>query len=139
MSSRRAGPAFCSNRLTRTRRRYVLPAVPRKALADALQLLILPTDYKIPELNYPQFTRAACDRSMDPHYSIEDDAPATAERKPNYSLFATPTPLPQKRIFTRLKRPLGMASRVGPATGSTLLSVPAAKALRRLRLCWRPR
>jgi hypothetical protein len=65
---------------------------------------------------------------MDPHYSIQDDAPAAAERKPNYSLFAAPAPSPQKRTFTRLKRPSGVASGVGPASGSTLLSVPAEKA-----------
>jgi hypothetical protein len=65
---------------------------------------------------------------MDPHYSIQDNAPAAAERKPNYSLFAAPAPSPQKRTFTRLKRPSGVATGVGPASGSTLLSVPAEKA-----------
>jgi hypothetical protein len=65
---------------------------------------------------------------MDPHYSVRDDAPAAAERKPDYSLFASPPPSPQKRVFTRLKRPSGAASGVGPASGSTLLSLPAEKA-----------
>jgi hypothetical protein len=65
---------------------------------------------------------------MDPYYSIQDDAPAATERKPDYSLFAMPTPSPQKRTLTRLKRPSGVVSGVSPATGSTLLSVPAAKA-----------
>jgi hypothetical protein len=101
---------------------------PVRLLLTRPQLLILPPDFKIPELDYPQFTRAARDWSMDPHYSIQDDAPAAAERKPDYSLFAAPAPSPQKRTFTRLKRPSEVASGVGPATGSTLLSVPAAQA-----------
>ncbi|KAJ7788144.1 hypothetical protein B0H14DRAFT_3577641 [Mycena olivaceomarginata] len=72
---------------------------------DAEKLLVLPPDFKIPERDYPQFTRAARD-----------------------CLFAMPAPSPQKRTLTRLKRPSGVASGVGPATGSTLLSVPAVQA-----------
>jgi hypothetical protein len=114
--------------LTRRRTRCVPQLHCRKALTDTSQLSVLPLDFQIPELDYPNFTKAARNWSMDPHYSIQDDAPAAADRKPDYSLFASPPPSPQKRIFTRLKRPSGVASGVGPATGSTLLSVPAAKA-----------
>ncbi|KAJ7842377.1 hypothetical protein B0H14DRAFT_3456915 [Mycena olivaceomarginata] len=72
---------------------------------DAEKLFILPIDFKIPEIDYPNFTRAARD-----------------------CLFAMPAPSPQKRTLTQLKRPSGVVSGVGPATGSTLLSIPAAKA-----------
>ncbi|KAJ7810007.1 hypothetical protein B0H14DRAFT_3480934 [Mycena olivaceomarginata] len=96
---------------------------------EADKLLVLPLDFQIPELDYPNFTKVARDWSMDPHYSIRDAAPAAADRKPDYSLFATPAPSPQKRPFTRIKGPSGMASGVGPASGSTLLSVPAEKAV----------
>jgi hypothetical protein len=127
--SRRPGLAICSIPLTRRRTRCV-PFTPRrhKILTDPFQLSVLPLDFQIPELDYPNFTKAARDWSMDPHYSIRDNAPAAADRKPDYSLFATPAPSPQKRPFTRIKGPLGTASGVGPATGSTLLSVPATQA-----------
>jgi hypothetical protein len=39
-----------------------------KALTD--QLSILPLDFQIPELDYPNFTKVARDWSMDPHYSV---------------------------------------------------------------------
>jgi hypothetical protein len=99
----------------------------RKVLTDPFQLSVLPLDFQIPELDYPNFTKAARDWSMDPHYSIRDAAPAAADRKPDYRLFATPAPSPKKRPFTRIKGPSGTVSGVGPATGSTLLSVPAAQ------------
>ncbi|KAJ7355979.1 hypothetical protein DFH08DRAFT_803902 [Mycena albidolilacea] len=95
---------------------------------EAEKLLVLPLDFKIPKLDYPNFTKAVRNWSMDPHYSFQDDAPAAADRKPDYSLFASPPPSPQKRIFTRLKHPSVVASRVGPATGSTLQSVAVKKA-----------
>jgi hypothetical protein len=97
-------------------------------LTDSLQLVVLLIDFKIPELDYPNLAKAVCDWSMDPHYSIQDDAPAATDHKPDYSLFAPPVPSPQKCMFTRLKHPPGVVSEVGPATGSTLLSVPAAEA-----------
>jgi hypothetical protein len=80
------------------------------ALTDSLQLVVLPIDFKIPKLNYPNLAKAVRDWSTDPHYSIQDDAPAAADRKPDYSLFAPPVPSPQKRTFTRLKRPPGVVS-----------------------------
>jgi hypothetical protein len=103
---------------------------PRRCLAplNRFQLSVLWIDFEIPKLNFPNFSKAARDWSTDPHYSIQDNAPAAADRKPDYSLFETPAPLLQKHTFIRLKRPPGVAIGVGPATGSTLLSVPATKA-----------
>ncbi|KAJ7662893.1 hypothetical protein B0H14DRAFT_3540010 [Mycena olivaceomarginata] len=80
---------------------------------DVDKLSELPVDFEIPKLDSQNFTKAAT---------------AAADRKPDYSLFEPPVPSPQKRSFTRLRRPPGVASGVGPATGSTLQSVPIEKA-----------
>jgi hypothetical protein len=65
-----------------------------KALTDASQLSVLLLDFQIPELDYLNFTKAARDWSMDPQYSVRDDAPAAADRKPDYILFVLPPPSP---------------------------------------------
>jgi hypothetical protein len=111
----------------------------RKILTDLSQLSVLPLDCQIPELDYPNFTKAARDWSMDPHYSIRDDARATADHKPDYSLFVTPVPSPQKRPFTRTKGPSGMASGVALLQGLLCCLYLLCRPLRRARLCWRPR
>ncbi|KAJ7786875.1 hypothetical protein B0H14DRAFT_3506263 [Mycena olivaceomarginata] len=78
---------------------------------EAEKLSVLPLDFQIPELNYPNFVKAARDWSMDPHYSIQDDAPAAADRKPDYSLCASPPPSPQKRVLPSLSAPRAASPR----------------------------
>ncbi|KAJ7789412.1 hypothetical protein B0H14DRAFT_3503022 [Mycena olivaceomarginata] len=74
---------------------------------DVKKLYVLPTNFQIPKLDPPDLAKAPCSWAADQHYSVQQDTLVPDNQKPNYMLFAPPE--------------------VGPATRSTLLSVPAEK------------